>query len=82
MIIIAGYHEMQFQIWDVECYPFDSHCRICSQPLNKAVKVSGSKGKPWLLTKCGLQEISIRVKVCPSGKCRTRLGFIDWRSGV
>lgn len=69
------------QVWDVEYSPADVVCRMCGGPLGNAVKNPGTKGKAWLLNKCGLQEASIRVKICSNLKCKTRHGFLDWKSG-
>ena len=60
--------------------PDDICCRFCEQILPNETKLSGSRGKAWLLNKCGLHEVEVRVKTCQ--KCQARHGFMNWRAGI
>ena len=75
-------HGLHMQVWDNLYFPDDINCKMCEYTLSSSTKLSGSRGQAWLLTKCGLQPIEVRVKTCQNSKCQARHGFSKWKSGI
>ena len=66
-------------MWETEYTPDDIFSNSCNEQLPIKTKLQGTRGKAWLLTKKGFQEVSIYVKKCKH--CQLRYCFRDWRTG-
>ena len=65
--------------WPNLFVPELTHCKLCSSTLPPPVRVPGSDGRTYLLTRGRLLPVTINIKRCL--KCSARYSYSNWREG-
>ena len=70
------------QRWPSQFLPDERSCPLCSHSLSEPMRVPGSDGKSYLLTKVGLLPVNALIKRCTNRSCTARHSYSKWEEGI
>lgn len=58
------------------------NCHLCGHLLSEPLRVPGSDGKSYLLTRLGLLPVTALMKRCTNSSCTARYSYCKWEEGI
>ena len=68
--------------WPSNFQPVAVNCQLCRHLLSEPLRVPGSDGKSYLLTRIGLLPVTALMKRCTNSSCTARYNYCKWDKGI
>ena len=65
--------------WPTVFTPNTTHCKLCSSALTPLLRLPGSDGRSYLLSRAGFSPVSVYIQRCTN--CSARYSYSEWKDG-